>query len=82
MNPSLLRQAASFAGAILILVAYVGQQLNWIDSRKAPYNVLNAAGSAILAYIAVAPFQIGFVILEVTWAVVSVYALCRKTESQ
>jgi len=38
---------------------------------------LNAAGSAILAYIAFHPFQIGFVVLEITWAAISVYALVR-----
>lgn len=71
------RQVASFAGALLILVAYVGHQLGWIDARRMGYNVLNAAGSAILAYIAFHPFQIGFVVLEVTWTVISVWALLR-----
>lgn len=71
------RQVASFAGALLILVAYVGHQLGWIDARRTGYNALNAAGSAILAYIAFHPFQIGFVVLEVTWTVISVWALLR-----
>ena len=71
------RQIASFAGALLILVAYVGHQLSWMDSRRAGYNILNAAGSAILAYIAFRPFQVGFVVLEVTWVLISLYALAR-----
>ena len=79
MDISLARQAASFAGALLILVAYLGHQQGWMDSRKPPYNVLNTVGSAILAYIAFHPFQIGFVVLEVTWALVSVYALIKPT---
>ncbi len=78
MDISLLRQIASFAGALLILVAYAGQQLGWMDSRKTAYNLLNAVGSAILAYIAFHPFQVGFVVLEVTWASISVYALTRS----
>ncbi|MGO9124216.1 MAG: CBU_0592 family membrane protein [Terriglobales bacterium] len=77
MDISLARQASSFAGALLILVAYVGHQWGWMDSRKAAYNILNAIGSAILAYIAFHPFQIGFVVLEITWALVSLYALVR-----
>jgi hypothetical protein len=77
MDISLARQIASFAGALLILVAYAGQQMGWMDSRKPAYNLLNAAGSAILAYIAFHPFQVGFVVLEVTWALISVYALVR-----
>ena len=75
MNISLSRQVVSFAGALLILVAYTGHQMNWMDARKPGYNILNAVGSAILAYIALRPFQVGFVVLEVSWAVISVYAL-------
>ena len=77
MDISVARQVASFVGALLILVAYVGHQMSWMDSRKAGYNVLNAAGSAILAYIAFHPFQLGFVVLEVTWVVISLYAMAR-----
>ena len=77
MEISLARQLASFAGALLILIAYAGHQMNWMDSRRAAYNILNAIGSAILGYIAFHPFQIGFVVLEVTWTLISVYALVR-----
>jgi len=76
------RQLASFIGALLILVAYGGHQLKWIDARKAPYNVLNAIGSSILAYIAFHPFQVGFVVLEVTWTLISIYALLRPAVKQ
>jgi hypothetical protein len=77
MDPSLARQVTSFVGALMILIAYIGQQLSWMDSRKAPYNILNLIGSSILAYIAFHPFQIGFVLLEITWAVISLYVLLR-----
>ena len=77
MDISIARQALSFAGALLILVAYVGHQMSWMDARKAAYNILNAIGSAILAYIAFHPFQLGFVVLEVTWVLISLYAMAR-----
>ena len=77
MNIVLARQVASFAGALMILVAYAGHQMKWMDDRRAVYNVLNAVGSTILAYIAFHPFQIGFVVLEITWALISVYALTK-----
>jgi hypothetical protein len=77
MDIAFLRQAVSFLGALLILVAYAGQQFRWMDSRKTTYNILNGVGSAILAYIAFHPFQIGFVLLEVTWTLISIYALAR-----
>ncbi|PYX08913.1 MAG: hypothetical protein DMG88_08800 [Acidobacteria bacterium] len=81
MDISLARQLVSFAGALLILIAYAGHQLKWIDARSAGYNILNAVGSVILGYIAFHPFQIGFVVLEVAWTLISVYALLRpRTE--
>ncbi len=73
----MLRQVVSFAGAALILVAYMGHQFKWIDSRRASYNILNALGSGILGYIALRPFQLGFVVLEGVWTAISLYALWR-----
>ena len=78
MDIAIARQAASFLGAMLILVAYAGSQLGWMDARRTKYHLMNAVGSAILAYIALHPFQIGFVILEGTWALISVYAFVKQ----
>jgi len=77
MSMELARQLISFLGALLILVAYVGHQLGWVNARGAAYNIFNAAGSAILAWIAFHPFQVGFVVLEGVWTVVSIWALLR-----
>jgi hypothetical protein len=77
MEISMWRQSASFLGAMLILVAYAGHQMGWMNPRRAAYNILNATGSAILGYIAFHPFQVGFVVLEVTWTIISLYALFR-----
>jgi hypothetical protein len=78
MDNSFWRQSASFLGTMLILVAYAGHQMDWMNPRKAADNILNAIGSAILGYIAFHPFQIGFVILEVAWTLISLYALLRQ----
>ncbi len=69
-------------GALLVLIGYIGHQLKWMDSRKFSYNFLNALGSAILAYIAFSPFQVGFVVMEVTWVLVSIYALTRSWKTE
>jgi hypothetical protein len=78
MEISVWRQSASFLGAMLILIAYAGHQMGWMNPRRAAYNILNAVGSAILGYIAFHPFQVGFVILEVAWTLISLYALVRQ----
>ncbi len=77
MHISFLNQLLSFAGALLILVAYVGHQLKWMASRSVAYNLLNALGSGLLGYVALSPFQVGFVVLEFVWAGVSLFALTR-----
>lgn len=82
MRPSFALQAASFVGAMLILVAYVGHQLRWMSPRRPFYNILNAAGSAILAYVAFHPFSVGFVMLETIWMIISVYAVYRNREQK
>jgi hypothetical protein len=82
MQISLARQVASFVGALVILVGYAGAQFGWMSARKPLYNVLNAIGSAILAYIAFRPFQLGFVLLEVAWTIISLYALTRAWSAE
>ncbi len=70
-------QILSLVGALLCLVAYVAHQLNWMDSRRACYNLLNVFGSGILAYIAFRPFQVGFWIMETIWGLTSLYGLYK-----
>lgn len=77
-HPSLIVQLLSLLGALLCLVAYVGHQWNWLDTRKIPYNLLNIVGSGILAYIAMWPFQAGFLVMEVVWATVSIAAFYKS----
>jgi len=77
MDIGLGKQIFSFAGALMILVAYTGHQMSWMNSRSATYNILNAIGSAILCYGAFHPFQLGFVVLESVWTLISLWALLR-----
>lgn len=70
-------QAISLLGAFLILIAYWGHQRGWMDARKVNYNVLNAAGAGLLAYVALYPFQAGFFVLECIWTALSLAALYK-----
>ena len=73
----LTRQLISFVGALLILIAYIGHQRGWMNARRPIYNILNAIGSVILCWIAIHPFQVGFVVLEGVWTIISLWALAR-----
>ena len=80
-QPPFLTQVLSFAWALMILIAYGGHQLGWMNPRSAAYNILNAIGSGILGYIAFRPFQLGFVVLECTWVLISIWALFKHRGS-
>ncbi len=73
-------QLFSFAGALMILIAYAGHQFGRMSPRSATYNLLNAMGSSILGYVALHPFKLGFVILEFTWVIISLWAMMRRKQ--
>ena len=77
MEISLGTQILSFAGALFILVGYIGHQAKWMDARTPLYNLVNLVGAAILAWIALRPLQVGFAIMEITWTAVSLVALVK-----
>lgn len=62
-------------GSLLILSAFAGAQLGRLDGRSLAYLILNLAGSAVLAVIALSHRSWGFLLLEGTWAVVSAISL-------
>ena len=76
-QPTVLIQVASFAGALMVLIAYAGHQMGWMRSASPIHNILNAAGSGILGYIALRPFQLGFVVMECSWVLLSIWALWK-----
>jgi hypothetical protein len=64
-------QVFQVVGACLVLAAFVAAQIGLLDQRSYPYLLLNASGSAILAALAYADRQWGFLLLEGVWALVS-----------
>jgi hypothetical protein len=72
------RQALGMVGAAFILFAYVAQQMRRMNTARPLYNALNTVGGIILAYLACSPLQIGFLVLEGTWAFVSAWALVKS----
>jgi len=78
----MLHQLASVAGAIMVLLAYVGYQRNWMTKEQPLYNVLNLVGSSLLAWVAIVDGRWGFILLEVIWALLSVPPLVAMARSR
>lgn len=75
----MLLQIASIAGAVLILFAYVALQLGWMAAADRMYNLVNLVGALLLAWVAITDRRIGFILLEVIWAAVSIPPLIRAS---
>jgi len=67
-----LYQIISVIGAVMILIAYAGNQRGWMGRDSAWYNVLNLLGSGLLAWIAIRDRRVGFIFLESAWALLSI----------
>jgi hypothetical protein len=70
-------QYVQIAGAILVLLGYVLGQLGKIDTRAKSYLLINLLGSALLAIDAFDGRQWGFLVLNGTWAIISLVNLAR-----
>jgi hypothetical protein len=68
-------QAVSILGALLILLAFAANQLGRVDTSSLSYQVANFVGSGILTVVAVIEAQPGFILLEGTWALVSLWGI-------
>ena len=68
-------QLLQILGAVLILAAYAAAQFRLVDADSLAYGLLNLVGSAILAFLALDSRQWGFLLLEGTWAVISLWAV-------
>lgn len=68
-------QAIQIIGALVILGAFAANQLGDLPTDSRLYLLLNLVGSVVLAILAVVEGQLGFILLEGVWAVVSAWGL-------
>ena len=65
-------------GALLILGGFAGAQLKRLALDSWIYLSANAAGSSLLAIVALTGAQWGFLLLEGTWAIVSFAGIAER----
>lgn len=73
-----INQVLSVLGSLLILGAYFALQRGRLRAEQRSYSALNFVGAAVLAYVAVMERQVGFILLEGTWALLSVPGMLRR----
>ena len=68
-------QAVQVVGALLILAAFIAAQRGTLSAHSLAYLALNLVGSAILTVVAAVEWDLGFLLLEAVWALVSLWGL-------
>ena len=61
----------------MILSAYAANQTGMLASGDRLYSVANFVGSILLLWVAVVDQRLGFILLEATWALISVPHMIR-----
>jgi hypothetical protein len=70
-----LLQVISVLGALAILGSFAANQLGWINPSQFSYTLANFVGAAILTVVAIVDQQIGFVLLQGAWTLVSLVGM-------
>lgn len=74
-------QIISLLGALLVLGAFAGNLLHYLDRDGAWYASLNVVGSGLLSYVALHSGAAGIILIEVAWTLISLAALVRAFRS-
>jgi hypothetical protein len=68
-------QIVQVLGSLLILAAFAAAQRGWLSARSPSYLALNLVGASVLAVLAAREHQLGFLLLELSWALLAGYSL-------
>jgi hypothetical protein len=68
-----LLQLVSIIGALAVLGAFAADQFGWVDPGRLSYALANFVGASILTVVAVVDGQVGFILLQGAWTLISLW---------
>ena len=74
----MLYQVLSLLGAALVLGAFGLLNAGKLRPTDVSYGLVNFVGAALLTWVAVVDRRAGFIILEASWAIMSLIPLVRR----
>ncbi len=74
----MLYQLVSLIGAALVLIAFARLQKGSLQREDLSFCLLNFFGSVLLTWVAVVDRRLGFIILEGSWALLSIWPILRR----
>ncbi len=77
----MLYQALSLLGAALVLGAFGLLNAGKLRPTDVSYSLINFVGAALLTWVAVVDRRAGFIILEASWALMSLIPLFRRAST-
>ena len=75
-------QTVSIIGASVVLGAFVANQLGWITPSRLSYALANFVGAGLLTVVAVVDRQVGFMLLQGSWTLISLWGAAAVLRSR
>lgn len=73
---------AGCAGALLIVVAYLGNLQGWLPARDRRYPLANLIGSSLILASLYRDWNLSAAIIEIFWAMISLYGLANRPRAK
>lgn len=77
----MLLQLVSIFGAVLVLGSYAAHQLDRLAAGTLTYQLMNLFGGSFLLLAALDSRQLGLILIEAAWTVISAVGLWRLRRS-
>lgn len=72
-----VNQVISIIGAALLLGAYAARAFKFIEANRALDLTLNLVGGILLCWVALGTRQLGLILIEAAWSLISLAGLLR-----